>query len=280
MALRCLVGLFLLLAASGASAAVDVSLPPGLQALLAAYPQQLCGARTAALLWCDGTEMVWDDGRSKSPTERLAAADLEDQFALFYPAGPKFPAPPPVDFDSGRSRHEPFFRKMYGTTRGEVEKNLTALLWPFGARPTNLQVTRINGVDQRLRRVIDELQSLPAPLQEILAEPAGGYFWRPIAGTDRLSLHSFGIAVDLGGRFADYWRWDAQKDGGRFPWRNRIPWEIVEIFERHGFIWGGKWYHYDSMHFEYRPELLVPLPEPKNHSEKRSPAALNLTDRQ
>jgi hypothetical protein len=28
------------------------------------------------------------------------------------------------------------------------------------------------------------------------------------------------------------------------------------IFEKHGFIWGGKWYHYDTMHFEYRPELL------------------------
>ena len=36
------------------------------------------------------------------------------------------------------------------------------------------------------------------------------------------------------------------------------PHKIVEIFERHGFIWGGKWYHYDTMHFEYRPELLPP----------------------
>jgi D-alanyl-D-alanine carboxypeptidase len=24
----------------------------------------------------------------------------------------------------------------------------------------------------------------------------------------------------------------------------------------YGFIWGGKWYHYDTMHFEYRPELM------------------------
>ena len=32
--------------------------------------------------------------------------------------------------------------------------------------------------------------------------------------------------------------------------------EIVRIFEKHGFIWGGRWYHYDTMHFEYRPELL------------------------
>ena len=28
------------------------------------------------------------------------------------------------------------------------------------------------------------------------------------------------------------------------------------IFEKHGFIWGGRWYHYDTMHFEYRPELV------------------------
>jgi hypothetical protein len=36
-----------------------------------------------------------------------------------------------------------------------------------------------------------------------------------------------------------------------------IPLAIVEVFERHGFIWGGKWYHYDSFHFEYRPELIA-----------------------
>ena len=35
-----------------------------------------------------------------------------------------------------------------------------------------------------------------------------------------------------------------------------FPLEIVEIFERHGFIWGGRWKHYDTMHFEFRPELL------------------------
>ncbi|MDD5211432.1 MAG: M15 family metallopeptidase, partial [Sulfuricurvum sp.] len=27
---------------------------------------------------------------------------------------------------------------------------------------------------------------------------------------------------------------------------------------KYGFIWGGRWYHYDTMHFEYRPELLAP----------------------
>ncbi len=31
----------------------------------------------------------------------------------------------------------------------------------------------------------------------------------------------------------------------------------IDIFERHGFIWGGRWYHFDTMRFEYRPELLL-----------------------
>ncbi len=44
---------------------------------------------------------------------------------------------------------------------------------------------------------------------------------------------------------------------GHIAYKNEIPWEIVRIFEAHGFIWGGKWYHYDTMHFEYRPELLM-----------------------
>jgi hypothetical protein len=33
--------------------------------------------------------------------------------------------------------------------------------------------------------------------------------------------------------------------------------EIVEVFEKYGFIRGGKWYHYDTTHIEYRPELLL-----------------------
>jgi hypothetical protein len=34
--------------------------------------------------------------------------------------------------------------------------------------------------------------------------------------------------------------------------------QIVKIFESKGFVWGGKWWHYDSIHFEYRPELTLP----------------------
>ena len=35
------------------------------------------------------------------------------------------------------------------------------------------------------------------------------------------------------------------------------PETFIEAFERRGFVWGGKWFFYDTMHFEYRPEILA-----------------------
>ncbi|WP_407639298.1 M15 family metallopeptidase [Desulfarculus baarsii] len=29
-----------------------------------------------------------------------------------------------------------------------------------------------------------------------------------------------------------------------------MPRDIVEVFEAHGFVWGGRWRRYDTMHFE------------------------------
>jgi hypothetical protein len=68
-------------------------------------------------------------------------------------------------------------------------------------------------------------------------------------------MHAYGAAIDINTRFADYWRW-VSDDRTPIRWRNRVPIQIVRIFEKHGFIWGGYWYHFDTMHFEYRPELL------------------------
>jgi hypothetical protein len=76
-----------------------------------------------------------------------------------------------------------------------------------------------------------------------------------VAGTGQPSPHSFGIAIDLNTAFSEYWYW--QRHNEPIIYRNRMPEEIVSTFEKHGFIWGGKWYHFDTMHFEYRPELLL-----------------------
>ncbi len=146
---------------------------------------------------------------------------------------------------------------MYGDSAAEVEKNLAPVVWMARTAPQTLRVTRVNGVNERLAAVSAELEDkLPAALKVCATKSEGTYYWRKIAHSDRLSAHSFGIAIDINVAYSDYWQWSRPGADGHAVYRNRIPLEIVEIFERHGFIWGGKWDHFDTMHFEYRPELL------------------------
>jgi hypothetical protein len=119
----------------------------------------------------------------------------------------------------------------------------------------SVAVTSVNGVAAALEGVSRELDELPNNLSKYLMPLAGAYNCRKVAGSSLRSMHAYGAAVDINTKYANYWRWAAD-DRGRPRWQNRVPVQIVRIFEKHGFIWGGYWYHYDTMHFEYRPELL------------------------
>ena len=146
---------------------------------------------------------------------------------------------------------------MYGKKPADVRKDLDRVRWlpKSSKKKIYFRVTKINGVNKALKRVSKELDRLvqkDPSLKKYLIPVGGGYYWRKIAGTNRLSVHSFGAAIDINPKKADYWRWHR----GKYKYRNKIPYPIVEVFEKNGFIWGGKWYHYDTMHFEYRPELL------------------------
>jgi peptidoglycan L-alanyl-D-glutamate endopeptidase CwlK len=167
--------------------------------------------------------------------------------------------------DWGRVRYEGFFRQMYGNSAKEVEKNLTIVYWMphiFGKRYP-LQVTTVNHVDKQLAAVSAELEKLPPSYRKYLTDPQGTFCWRKIANTNRLSTHSFGTTIDINRKYSNYWQWDLERAGRRvhenvhLTYHNRIPDKIVQAFEKHGFVWGGDWYHYDTMHFEYRPEMAV-----------------------
>jgi hypothetical protein len=230
---------------------------PALDALVAAYPDHLAGHDGNELIWKDGTRMPISDGRSgKSFDQLLNNPDIRDQFAIPYPLGADIKVPA-VDEDPGRIRNERFFLKMYGDCRkDEVRKRLRPVAWMPQRRGGIVSATSVNGVDKRLAEVVKELERLPADLNQFLVPSAGTYNCRTIANTSRLSVHAFGAAIDINAKFADYWEWSKGKDG-KVVWKNRVPGAIGEIFERHGFIWGAKWYHFDSMHFEYRPELIA-----------------------
>jgi hypothetical protein len=229
--------------------------------LVAAYPSALAGHDGKALHWRDGTVMPVSDGTgSEAFSELLLHASIIDQFRIPYPRGP-LERPPAVDVDPGRFRNTAFFTKMYGDCqRGEVSPHLVSLAWlpkTLGKSPwgRSIRITSLNGVDEHLRAVSAEIDALPEKIKRAAYPIAGTYNCRAVADTGQPSPHSYGIAIDLNTTFSDYWYW--RPHSGPILYRNRMPEEIVAIFEKHGFIWGGKWYHFDTMHFEFRPELLV-----------------------
>jgi D-alanyl-D-alanine carboxypeptidase len=212
--------------------------------LIKSYPQVKSSGKNA-IKFSDGTTMTVDDEATfATAEERLDHADLVDQLATPYPPG--CPAAVPAkDVDPGRLRFNPFFAKLYGENEKEVSAHIRRVAW-FGS---SLQVTTINGVDKKLEAVAKELGA-NKEWTKYVQSPGGGFVWRNIAKTTRRSVHSYGIAVDINVGFSDYWL-----NGGTY--RNRIPCEIGAVFEKHGFVWGAKWNHFDTMHFEYRPELLL-----------------------
>jgi hypothetical protein len=231
---------------------------PALDALIKAYPDQLASYTESELIWKDGTRMPLGDTHPDTPlAELLEHADIRDQFAIPYRLSNAPMQAPERDEDSGRIRNHAFFLKMYGDCRkGEVIPRIRQFAWLPGHGGGTVRVTTINGVADRLEQVSHELDALPDAMIRYLVPNSGVYNCRPVAETNRLSMHAFGAAIDINAKFGDYWLW-ARRGDGSVDWRNRIPKEIVEIFERHGFIWGGRWYHFDTLHFEYRPELIA-----------------------
>ena len=226
----------------------NINIPTGLSRLLKAYPDFLDYADSNHLYWKDGTIMLWDDGKTKSHEEKLNDPDLEDMMSQDYKAGKDWGNPPDENIEPGRIRYEPFFKKMYGNNEIEVKNNTVSLNW-FG---TEVLVSKINGISEKLKNIIEELEKLSNKYKKYFKRTGGTFNWRNIAGTNRLSTHSFATAIDINTEYSDYWQWSKN-----LKYKNKIPMDIVEIFEKYGFIWGGKWYHFDTMHFEYRPELLI-----------------------
>jgi hypothetical protein len=232
-----------LLAASQLSAE-----PLPADALVRAYPEQLRSQDGKSLLWRDGTKQPLSDGLTKTFEQKLKNSSLVDQLSLPYPMGP-LSHPPGAEEDPGRFRNSAFFDKMYGNCeKGEAQAHLVTVSWVGGEK---LKVTSVNGVAERLRIVADELNRLPESLRRFTFPSAGTFSCRTVKDTGKRSMHAYGAAIDISTKFSDYWLWS------KGSYRNRIPHEAVEVFERHGFIWGGKWGHFDTMHFEYRPEFFV-----------------------
>lgn len=198
--------------------------------LLAAYPQSLERIDGNTLIWRDGTRMPLDDGKgTKSFEQWLDDPDIEDMFAIPYPAGTAA-SPPAVDIDPGRARNQAFYDKVYGNCRnGEVERNLVRVSWMPKRSKQSLPFNRANGAAEALAAVSRELDELPSSFDVFLVPSAGTYNCRVIAGTNRVSAHGHAIAIDIALKRAHYWRDAPPAPDGKVAFRNEIPSEIVRV---------------------------------------------------
>jgi flavodoxin len=150
-----------------------------------------------------------------------------------------------------RSKTEAFSRQQWITFLGwpvQIHRGIAAPLDRVQAR-----IAALTENDPEIQGWIKSLHSIT------------GWNWRNIAGSENRSFHAYGVAVDLLMKaqpgMETYWQWTAAKG---IDWRS-VPTEkkqnppaaVIRIFEEQGFIWGGRWSWYDTMHFEYHPELLI-----------------------
>ena len=213
--------------------------------LVKAYPD-IVSVKNNQVYFADQNSMEYNDFVDKTFQTKLDNPSIKDTLSLKYPAFEEI-VPPNINDDPGRFRNDGLLKKLYGQNRKEIEKNLEKLVWVDGAQ---ILFNKKQNASVQLKKVISELKTLPKKYDKFLTNIAGSYSFRYIKGTKRLSAHSYGIAIDLNVKQSRYWKWDKV-----YKYSNNFPKEIIDIFEKYGFIWGGRWYHYDTMHFEYRPEL-------------------------
>ena len=200
--------------------------------LMIAYPESVQGVvKENDKVYCvmaSGKKILYDDKREKTHDEKLANADLQDTLEQIYP--------------------------LNIIDNSAIEKNLKPLKYGY----TNYQFNSKNNANFSLEQALKEVMPLAQSRNDIgaILYPASGtYNYRIISGTGRLSAHSYGIAIDLKSDPRDYWKWSTPEKG-----RSRLleyPRELIEAFENNNFVWGGKWGHFDILHFEYRPEIII-----------------------
>lgn len=235
----------------------DVTLKQDLLCLMLAYPEHIAGVEKTDngvyLVMKSGQKLIYDDKKAKNPEQKLANPDLQDMLEQAYPLG-AVDKLMEKDYDPGRARVYALLKEVYGSSQSKVQAQLTNVR--VGGR--TYQFNKGNKASEALKAVMEELIPLAQKNGKVAgaAFPCNGTFnYRYISNTNRLSPHAFGIAIDLARDKRDYWQWASREEGQKRL--ESYPRELVEVFERNNFVWGGKWGHFDILHFEYRPEIIL-----------------------
>ena len=226
--------------------------------LMLAYPNNVKGLEKDKngliyLIMNSGKKILYDDKKQKCYDEKLENPDLQDMLEEPYPLE-DISEVLNGNRDPGRIRVYSLLDEVYGHAESEIRKDLKTISTSYG----NMMFNGNNNAADSLKKSLDTIATISKQNQQIggfVYPTRGTYNYRYIQGTGRLSAHSYGIAIDLNRSDSDYWKWvDKEKGSKRIA---IYPKEIVRTFEENGFVWGGKWAHFDILHFEYRPEFIL-----------------------
>ncbi|MCH3963210.1 MAG: M15 family metallopeptidase [Clostridium sp.] len=225
--------------------------------LMMAYPEYIKNIEkdnrgNVYIIMKSGNKILYDDKKEKNFDEKLFNTDVQDMMEQKYPLG-KINGVMDKNVDPGRLRVYPILKELYGDSKNEVESNLQ--MADLGYR--RFQFNRNNGAARSLENAVKEILPLAegnSNISNSLFPCSGTFNYRNISGTNIRSPHSFGIAIDLARDRRDYWKWVDKSEGSARI--KAYPQEIVNAFEKNNFVWGGKWSHFDTLHFEYRPEII------------------------
>lgn len=217
------------------------------------YPDAIYSVTRNVIRTMSNRHVVIDDEQEKPHWAKLkGGADIEDQLAQIYPVGTCYRGRQ-RDFDPGAVRSDAFFGIAYGSNEHMVTRETEVIDW-FG-QP--IRFSRRHGAADALKRVLADLKGLPENLLEVVKPIERTVDWTVAPDGERVSEHAYGIAIDINPQFGNRWRYVGRKTRRLIQYNNRVHPEVIEVFERHGFIWGGKWYHFETNHFEYRPEMIA-----------------------
>jgi hypothetical protein len=212
------------------------------------------------IFWVNNVPIYFSHGRMLSRQNRFRYKEF-DPFFYIYSTGPLETVPRQAPFP--RRRSSDFLDALVGETEEKIRAS---------SRWTEFIGHRVYAHElciEPLRRVDTELERIAASsdaVREFIKNIKIIYSMKQktVEGTKNISYHSYGLAIDLipesYGRKHAYWRWSSvfTHDWGNIPLEERWmpPMRVVESFEKNGFVWGGKWYYFDTVHFEYRPEII------------------------
>ena len=237
--------------------AYEYTLKRDVLVLMLAYPGYVTGVervdQEVFLVMKSGARILYDDRKKKSFDDKVSDADLQDMLEMRYPLHDIDELMGPDD-DPGRIRVYALLDEVYGASKEAILKKLVTVDFGDEHLPFNKEADAAAALTAIAAGAADLVAEQPQ-VEDFLFPTSGTFNYRVIAGTDRLSPHAYGIAIDLKSGADGYWRWATPEAGEQLI--QIYPKDLVRLFEKHGFIWGGKWNHFDIFHFEYRPEIII-----------------------